>query len=208
MDYGRLTGNDSIDGRIHELLGRLDPDDVPRFVRKFRSDPDDQCFHTYRELILGSHLRARGWNLRYEQTLRGKTPDWVLIDDDGQAAEFLDVVTLHQRRAVDSAIAKAVSSHRPWAGWVSTPPDRLHAKLREKAEAYASLAEQLQLPYLVAVFGEFTAPIEPIRRLQALERAHQQLREEHDLLKKLIRFTSARNRTSSPSSTGTGRRLR
>ncbi len=47
-----------------------------------------------------------------------------------------------------------------------------------------------------------------IRRLQALERAHQPLREEHDLLKTLIRFTSARNRTSSPSSTGTGRRLR
>jgi transposase len=47
-----------------------------------------------------------------------------------------------------------------------------------------------------------------IRRLQALERAHQQLREGHDLLKKLIRFTSARNRTSLPSSTGTGRRSR
>ena len=47
-----------------------------------------------------------------------------------------------------------------------------------------------------------------IRRLQALERAHQQLQEEHDLLKKLIRFTSARNRTSLPSSTGSGRRSR
>ena len=50
--------------------------------------------------------------------------------------------------------------------------------------------------------------VREIRRLQALERAHQQLREAHDLLKKLIRFTSARNRTSSPSSTGTGRRSR
>ena len=50
--------------------------------------------------------------------------------------------------------------------------------------------------------------VREIRRLQALERALQQLREEHDLLKKLIRFTSARNRTSSPSSTGTGRRSR
>jgi transposase len=47
-----------------------------------------------------------------------------------------------------------------------------------------------------------------IRRLQALERAHEQLQEEHELLKKLIRFTSARNRTSSPSSTGIGRRSR
>ena len=50
--------------------------------------------------------------------------------------------------------------------------------------------------------------VREIRRLQALERAHQQLREEHALLKKLIRFTSARNRTSSPSSTGTRRRSR
>jgi len=43
-----------------------------------------------------------------------------------------------------------------------------------------------------------------IRRLQALERAHQQLREEHDLLKKLIRFTSARKPTSSRSSQKNG----
>jgi transposase len=50
--------------------------------------------------------------------------------------------------------------------------------------------------------------VREIRRLQELERAHQQLQEEHALLKKLIRFTSARNRTSSPSSTGSGRRSR
>jgi transposase len=43
-----------------------------------------------------------------------------------------------------------------------------------------------------------------IRRLQALERAHQQLQEEHDLLKKLIRFTSARKPTSLPSSKKSG----
>ena len=43
-----------------------------------------------------------------------------------------------------------------------------------------------------------------IRRLQALERAHQQLREEHDLLKNLIRFTSARKPTSSRSSQKNG----
>ncbi len=43
-----------------------------------------------------------------------------------------------------------------------------------------------------------------IRRLQALERAHQQLQEEHDLLKTLIRFTSARKPTSSRSSKKNG----
>ena len=47
--------------------------------------------------------------------------------------------------------------------------------------------------------------VREIRRLQDLERAHQQLQEEHALLKKYIRFTSARNPPSSRSSTGNGR---
>ena len=38
--------------------------------------------------------------------------------------------------------------------------------------------------------------VREIRRLQALERAYQELQEEHALLKKFIRFTSARHRTS------------
>jgi transposase len=43
-------------------------------------------------------------------------------------------------------------------------------------------------------------PAREIRRLQALERAHAVLQEEHELLKKFIRFCSDRNRTSSRSS--------
>ena len=50
--------------------------------------------------------------------------------------------------------------------------------------------------------------VREIRRLQELERAHQELQEEHALLKTLIRFTSARNRTSSRSSTNSERRSR
>jgi hypothetical protein len=41
------------------------------------------------ELILGAHLRKRGWNLRYEQSLAGKTPELAaLVDRDGQATEI------------------------------------------------------------------------------------------------------------------------
>jgi hypothetical protein len=144
------------------MLGVLDPADIHRFVRKFRSDGDEECFHTYRELILGAHLRKRGWNLRYEQSLGGKTPDWALVNHDGQVTEIIDVVTLHQRRAVDRAIGKAVSSNQSWVGWVSTRPERLFAKLREKAGAYAQTAAKANVPYIIAVFGEFTAPIEPL----------------------------------------------
>ena len=45
-----------------------------------------------------------------------------------------------------------------------------------------------------------------MKRFQRLQRAHALLQEEHALLKKLIRFTSARKPTSSRSSTANGRR--
>ena len=47
-------------------------------------------------------------------------------------------------------------------------------------------------------------PAREIRRLQALERAHALLQEEHALLKKAIRFWATRKLTSSRSSTRTG----
>lgn len=46
-----------------------------------------------------------------------------------------------------------------------------------------------------------------MKRFQALQRAHALLQEEHALLKRLIRFTSARRPTSSRSSSRNGRRM-
>ena len=46
-----------------------------------------------------------------------------------------------------------------------------------------------------------TPPARDMKRFQALQRAHTLLQEEHALLKKLIRFSSARKPTSSRSST-------
>ena len=48
-------------------------------------------------------------------------------------------------------------------------------------------------------------PAREIAQLQALEKAHALLLEEHDLLKKAIRFCSARRATRSPSSTRSAR---
>ena len=45
-----------------------------------------------------------------------------------------------------------------------------------------------------------------MKRFQTLQRAHALLQEEHALLKKLIRFTSARKPTSSRSSTANAKR--
>ena len=48
-------------------------------------------------------------------------------------------------------------------------------------------------------------PAREIAQLQALEKAHAILHEEHELLKKAIRFCSARKATRSPSSTRSAR---
>ena len=48
-------------------------------------------------------------------------------------------------------------------------------------------------------------PAREIAQFQALEKAHAQLQEEHDLLKNAIRFCSARKATRSPSSRRTAR---
>jgi len=50
-----------------------------------------------------------------------------------------------------------------------------------------------------------SVPAREIARLQALEKAHALLKEEHELLKKAIRFCSARKAMRSPSSTRNAR---
>ncbi len=61
------------------------------------------------------------------------------------------------------------------------------------------------------IVGELPAvaapgPAREIAQLQALEKAHARLQEEHDLLKKAIRFCSDRKATRSPSSPRNARR--
>ena len=56
----------------------------------------------------------------------------------------------------------------------------------------------------VPVSGKQTPPAREMKRFQALQRAHALLEEEHALLKKLIRFTSARKPTRSRSSSKNG----
>ena len=103
-------------------------------------------------------------------------------------------VQLSQRPGVQvQAVAEALDIH-PFmlSRWRK---EFREGRLRLPAHAPAPRAPKVRL-------------VREIRRLQELERAHQQLQEEHALFKKLIRFTSARNRTSLPSSTGSGRRSR
>ena len=161
MNYGALAGNSHINARIHEMLEDLHQDDSLKFVRKFRAERDEQRFHTFRELIVGSKIRKLMIDTRYEQELAGKTPDWLIKDEAGNVVELVDVFTLHQRRETESDMFETISTGAIWTGWVTIPPDHLYAKIEQKANAYAALVRSILRPYTLFIFGEFTAWVDP-----------------------------------------------
>lgn len=160
MDFGRLAGNDAINTRIYECFTVIDSRDVATFAKKFRRENDAQRFHTFRELICGTELFRRRLRPRYEQALGGLTPDWTIYGEDRIAKEIVDVVTLRPRYDVEKDIAKTLERGHAWAGWVTTAPDRLYAKLQGKFGAYSTFAERERLAFVVALFSEFMAPID------------------------------------------------
>lgn len=161
MKFGVLSENSHINSRIYKMFEDLDPSDVAVFARKFKSERNEQLFHTFRELIIGSQLRRQGLKLRYERKVLGKTPDWVSVDDADQIDEILDVVTLRQRRETETDILSTLSTGQIWSGWVTIPPDHIYSKIEQKANAYASLVNSIKRPYIVCLFGEFTADVDP-----------------------------------------------
>ena len=161
MRYGVLAGNSHINSHIYEMFESIDPIDISKFVKKFKSESDDQRFHTLRELILGAELCRQGLRLRYEKKIKDKTPDWTIVNEADEVDEILDVVTLHQRRAKDLDIGRIVATGRIWSGWVTVPPDHIYSKVQSKADSYAALAAESNTPYTVCLFGEFTACVDP-----------------------------------------------
>ena len=100
----------------------------------------------------------------------------------------LKAVKLSQLKGVEvQAVADALEIH----------PFML-SRWRKEAR-HGVLRGRVSVPKAVKV-----APARDIKRLQSLQRAHALLQEEHALLKKLIRFTSARKPTSSRSSKKNG----
>ena len=161
MKYGALSGNSHIDSRIYEMFETIDPGDIAVFVKKFRTESDDQRFHTFRELILGAELCRKGLKLRYEKRMGGKTPDWTILNQSDEPDEILDVATLHQRRTKDLEIGNAVARGGIWSGWATVPPDHIYSKIQSKADSYSALAAESGMPYTVCLFGEFTACVDP-----------------------------------------------
>ena len=161
MNLPRLDPDDDGNEHLHALLRRVHPDDVQAFVEKLTNQPIRDRFHTYRELLIGVHFRDQGFDVRYERRVGHRTPDWCLADKDNTPVEIVDVLTLHQRYEKDVEISKAIGTSGLWTGWITVPLDHIYRKLNDKAGQYSKLANELSMPFVLAVYGEFIASIAP-----------------------------------------------
>lgn len=157
----RLDPDEWGNAYLQNLVRHLHPDDIAAFVEKLKTQRLRERFHTYRELLLGVHLRQYGANFRYEQNVSGKTPDWSLHSDEYQLLEIIDVLTLHQRNEKEKEISTSILSNGSWAGWIGIPPDHIYRKLTDKVGQYSELVCKAKVPFILAVFGEFVASLSP-----------------------------------------------
>jgi hypothetical protein len=207
MRFGRLAGNDSVNTVIYQCLDIIDSRDAITFVRRFRSEIDPQRLHTFRELIFGAELFLRGLRPRYEQALGMSTPDWTLCDTSGAVLEIIDVVTLHPTYEIGKDIAAALRRGRIWTGWITTAPDRLYQKLRAKFGSYTTVAGQKQVAFVVALFSEFTAPIDTEEVAHVVFDLHGGLFKDYAQVSGVIHFESSNGSTTFPRSVTLSRRI-
>lgn len=160
MQYGQLAGNTSINLSIYACLAKIHPEDVRKFVKNFRTQPSAQALHTYRELLVGAYLADLGYGARYDRKTEGKTPDWTLLDNTGRVTGIIELMTFHPSASIDHEIGEAIGRGETWVGWMPQNSSRLFQKIQEKAERYMHLADAIEAPYVVAVFGEFTASVD------------------------------------------------
>jgi hypothetical protein len=161
MKYGILSRNKSINTKIYQSFELIDTNDVESFVSKFMSEIREQKNHTFRELITGAYLASNGLNVKYEQTISGKTPDWSVVGTYGDIEEIIDVVTIHQRREIEKDMIETLSRDEIWCDWMTVPPDHIYSKIEAKSNSYSKIINERKLPYTICIFGEFFSDIQP-----------------------------------------------
>jgi hypothetical protein len=160
MKYGIIAEGSVINAAIYKCFDHIREDDQRTFVRKFREQPHDgpQVMHTFRELVLGAFLAKEGLSVFYDPVIGGLTPDWAI--GQRSTSGVIELVNFHLDRNTDEEIRRAMDTARVWTGWMGSNVERLYPRIWDKAGAYKQLVEDHALPYVVAVFGTFTANVQ------------------------------------------------
>lgn len=163
--YGQIAGSNRINCFIYRCFEYITEEDQQKFVRQFQQQPDDsdQIMHTLRELVLGAYLNSRGFRTRYDCLINGGTPDWTILAPEGDAINgIVELTNFHIDKATANEIEEPMRVGGIAVYWRDTNIDnigRLYQAIWKKATKYRSVAKDLEVPYVVGMFGEFTAAV-------------------------------------------------
>ncbi|HOT93226.1 MAG TPA: hypothetical protein PLJ78_15430 [Anaerolineae bacterium] len=165
MKYGQIAGSSSINAFIYRCFAYICQEDKQKFVKRFREQfPDsDEIMHTFRELVLGAYLCSRGFKARYEYPINSRTPDWSILDNDLRPNAIVELTNFHVDKLTEIKIEEQLRANGlacVWRDANKNNVDRLYYSIRHKAQAYRDLIQELKVPYIVAVFGEFRAAVD------------------------------------------------
>lgn len=157
MQYGQIAKKKRINATIYQCFEYLSEQEARKFVRKFKDQPDDkvQWWHTFRELILGAFLAKNGFHVQSDYRIDTKTPDWCVVDDSLRPRCIVELVSFHLDADTSEDMARQFQERGIWCNFEKPNTTRLYHAIWEKASVYKPLANTHDLPYVVAVFGDF-----------------------------------------------------
>ena len=175
MEYGQIAESSTVNEAIYEYFKYISEKDRQKFVTKFRKQPheESQVMHTLRELILGAYLASRGLKVDYDRKIDGKTPDWVILNDESSLGGIVELVNFHADQGTEKDIERQLKDPEPEftielpsgpipVAFYNKKPNnsRLYQCMKEKSDKYERLAKKYNIPNIVAVFGDIKAGVE------------------------------------------------
>lgn len=157
MKYGQISENNKINQTIYSCFNYFTELEQIKFVKKFKDQPHDhiQIIHTFRELIVGTFLRANGFLVENDRNIDSKTPDWLICDKSKNVIAILEIVNFHIDNKTNESIQAQVKEGKKvisyWPNANDPNYNRLYDSIRKKASKYKNLVSKRNIPYIVAV---------------------------------------------------------
>jgi hypothetical protein len=148
---------------IKNSLRWLAQEDAGAFRRKLKQQANDprQRDHTAIELMVGVFGKTLGYYPQYEPALGGQTPDWLFLDSNNKPCFFAEVVSFHMATKIEGQMHKACQEGDVWCDYLPGSEGRLLQPLRDKVAKYKMLADKMNLPFIIVVYGFFDAFLHP-----------------------------------------------
>ncbi len=166
MKYGQVAENAKIDKAIYDCFDFLNEKEQRKFVKKFKEQPHSkiQIMHTFSELLLGAYLSANGFIVENDRKIGAKTPDWSIYNTSLDIVAIVEMVYHHIDNKTNGDILDQLKEGKKFLAYFPNGNDpeynRLYSQIQDKASKYKDLVAEIKVPYVVAVFIDFTAAID------------------------------------------------